>query len=43
MIIPGDGIGPEIMDEAVYILDFIISKKNLKLDYEFGTNGRLLN
>ncbi len=39
MIIPGDGIGPEIMDAAVYILDFIMSKKNLKLDYEFGIMG----
>ena len=26
MVLPGDGIGPEIMDVTVDILDYIISK-----------------
>jgi 3-isopropylmalate dehydrogenase len=39
MVLPGDGIGPEIMDVTVKILDHIISKKNLKLEYEFGILG----
>jgi 3-isopropylmalate dehydrogenase len=39
MVLPGDGIGPEIMDVTVKILDNIISKKNLKLEYEFGILG----
>jgi 3-isopropylmalate dehydrogenase len=39
MVLPGDGIGPEIMDVTVKILDQIISKKNLKLEYEFGLMG----
>jgi 3-isopropylmalate dehydrogenase len=39
MVLPGDGIGPEIMDVTVKILDHIISKKNLKLEYEFGVVG----
>jgi len=39
MVLPGDGIGPEIMDVTVKVLDHIISKKNLKLEYEFGIVG----
>ncbi len=39
MVLPGDGIGPEIMDVTVDILDYIISKKNLKVEYEFGILG----
>ena len=39
MILPGDGIGPEIMDVTVNILDYIISKKNLNLEHEFALMG----
>lgn len=39
MVFPGDGIGPEIMDVTLNILDYIISKKNLKLEYEIGIIG----
>ncbi len=39
MILPGDGIGPEIMDVTVDILDHIISKKNIKVDHEFAMMG----
>jgi 3-isopropylmalate dehydrogenase len=39
MVLPGDGIGPEIIEVTVNVLDYIISKKNLKLEYEFGVMG----
>ena len=39
MVLPGDGIGPEIMNVTLGILDYIISKKNLKLEYEVGLVG----
>jgi len=38
-ILPGDGIGPEVMKEAVKILDAVNSKYNLALTYEFGDVG----
>ena len=39
MILPGDGIGPEIMEVTANILDYIISKKNLNLEHEFAMMG----
>jgi len=38
-ILPGDGIGPEVMQEAVKILDAVGHKFNLELKYEFGDVG----
>ena len=38
-ILPGDGIGPEVMQEAVKILDTVSSKFDLALTYEFGDVG----
>jgi len=38
-ILPGDGIGPEIMAEAIKILDAVRQKFNLELEYQFGDVG----
>ncbi len=38
-ILPGDGIGPEVMAEAVKILDAVSQKFNLELEYQFGDVG----
>ena len=38
-ILPGDGIGPEVMQEAVKILDTVSRKLKLALTYEFGDVG----
>ena len=38
-ILPGDGIGPEVMQEAVKILDAVGRKFNLDMKYEFGEVG----
>jgi 3-isopropylmalate dehydrogenase len=38
-ILAGDGIGPEVMAEAVKILDAIDHKFNLEMEYEFGDVG----
>ena len=35
-ILPGDGIGPEVMQEAVKILDAVCQKFSLQLEYKFG-------
>ncbi|MCG9479280.1 MAG: 3-isopropylmalate dehydrogenase [Actinomycetia bacterium] len=39
IILPGDGIGPDIVREAVAVLDLINDKFNLNLDYEYGLAG----
>lgn len=39
MVLPGDGIGPEIVDEALRIIDFFIEESNLEISYEFGDIG----
>ncbi len=39
MVLPGDGIGPEIVDEALKIIDFFIEESNLDIRYEFGDIG----
>jgi len=39
MVLPGDGIGPEIVSETIKILDFMSSRYNLEIDYEYGDIG----
>jgi 3-isopropylmalate dehydrogenase len=38
-ILPGDGIGPEVMVEAVKMLDAVGRVFDLKMEYEFGDVG----
>jgi 3-isopropylmalate dehydrogenase len=38
-ILPGDGIGPEVMSEAIKILDAIRKKFKIELMYEFADVG----
>lgn len=38
-ILPGDGIGPEVMDEAIKILDAIRKKYHIQLSYEEADVG----
>jgi 3-isopropylmalate dehydrogenase len=38
-ILPGDGIGPEVMQEAIKVLDAAKAKFSLSLKYEFGDIG----
>ena len=33
LILPGDGIGPEAVDEVKKIIDFLINKSNINKDY----------
>jgi len=39
MVLPGDGVGPEIIGEALKILDFLIKVDNLPISYDFGDIG----
>jgi 3-isopropylmalate dehydrogenase len=39
MVLPGDGIGPEIVNEALKILDFMIKSLSLEIKYDFGDIG----
>ena len=38
-ILPGDGIGPEVMKEAIKVLEAVCKIFNFKLDFEFGDIG----
>jgi len=38
-ILPGDGIGPEVMQEALKVLDAIQKKFSFQLEYEFADVG----
>ena len=38
-ILPADGIGPEVMQEAVKVLDAARTKFSLELAYEFADAG----
>jgi 3-isopropylmalate dehydrogenase len=38
-ILPGDGIGPEVMAEAVRVLDAVAQRFNLSLRYDFADVG----
>jgi 3-isopropylmalate dehydrogenase len=39
MVLPGDGIGPEIVSETIKILDYMNSRYDLGVSYEFGDIG----
>ncbi len=39
MILPGDGIGPEIISQAEKVLAFLIQERGVKLDLEHGLLG----
>lgn len=39
--LPGDGIGPEIVDQAVKVMKAIGSKFNHEFDFEFGLTGAI--
>ncbi len=38
-VLPGDGIGPEVMKEAIKVLDAVAAKKGIELEYEEGAIG----
>jgi 3-isopropylmalate dehydrogenase len=38
-VLPGDGIGPEIIEVTLEILEYIAAKNALQLDYEFADVG----
>jgi len=38
-ILPGDGIGPEVMNEALKVLDVISQKSGIKFDFKKGLVG----
>ena len=38
-VLPGDGIGPEVMNEALKVLDVISQKSGIKFDYNKGLVG----
>ena len=38
-VLPGDGIGPEVIHEAVKVLDAVQQKFSLRMDYEFADVG----
>lgn len=39
LVLPGDGIGPEVVDEAVKVLDFLFQKRRMKIEFEFELIG----
>ncbi len=38
-ILPGDGIGPEVMDEAVKVLNAVSKRTGLELDFQYADVG----
>lgn len=38
-VLPGDGIGPEIIDAAVRVLDIVSKKYNIEFEYRYGLVG----
>ena len=38
-VLAGDGIGPEVMDEALKVLNAVSSKHNIKFNFEFADVG----
>ncbi|MEF3254589.1 MAG: 3-isopropylmalate dehydrogenase [Deferribacterales bacterium] len=38
-VLPGDGIGPEVMAQAIKVLDKISKKYNVKFDFQFADVG----
>ena len=41
-VIPGDGIGTEVVDSAIKVLNEVSKKNNFKLNYKFYVWGSLL-
>ena len=39
LILPGDGVGPEIMKEAIKIIDTLNTSKICKIEYESADIG----
>ena len=39
VLLKGDGIGPEIVDEAVKVLDIVASKNDFKITYDYADLG----
>ncbi len=39
LLLPGDGVGPEIMSETVKLLDFFIENKIIEITYEYADIG----
>ncbi|MGE5395656.1 MAG: isocitrate/isopropylmalate family dehydrogenase, partial [Candidatus Saccharibacteria bacterium] len=40
-ILPGDGIGPEIIDQAMKVVKAVAARFNHELEYEFGLTGAI--
>ena len=38
-VLPGDGIGPEVMQEAIKVLDAVKKKFSFELEYQFADIG----
>lgn len=38
-VVPGDGIGPEVMDEAIKVLDAVCAVSGLSFEYQTGLAG----
>ena len=38
-VLAGDGIGPEVMAEAIKVLDAVAAKFDFKLEYEYADVG----
>ena len=38
-VLPGDGIGPEIVKQAVKVMDAVSEKFDVKLEYQYGLIG----
>ena len=39
LILPGDGVGPEIMEQTIKLIDFFNDKKILSINYDFADIG----
>ena len=39
LILPGDGIGIEVMNEVLNIIDWMAKNKSIEFDTDYGTEG----
>ena len=39
LILPGDGVGPEVMNEAIKIIDFCVTKNLIDISYQEADIG----
>ena len=39
LLLPGDGVGPEIMSETIKLLDYFINNKIIEISYEYADIG----